>query len=209
MNSPMITEEILNSLREEIATKMSEKRFEHSLGVERAAAHIGKVLLPERVDELRVAALLHDVTKEMDIDLQLSYIDNCELVKKQGRCPEQPLHSFSGAACVYVTHPELATEDILNAIMFHTLADPSMNMFAKIVFLADYIEDTRPYLDSNRIRRWLYASLAIDVPIEEKEIAFHRALCDAIDCTLRTVALRGYYVDPRTLDAKNAFKPYI
>ena len=61
----MIGEKELQTLRSDVAKALSEKRFTHSLGVERAAIEIGKHCLPSKLNELSAAAILHDVAKEL------------------------------------------------------------------------------------------------------------------------------------------------
>ena len=62
--------ESLCLLREKLRSVLSEHRYEHTLGVERAAVRIGERCLPEMICELRAAALLHDVAKEMKMEKQ-------------------------------------------------------------------------------------------------------------------------------------------
>ena len=59
------TEEMLTHLRNRVSTKMSKKRFIHTLGVEDTANELGEIFLSNKVTELRAAALLHDVAKEL------------------------------------------------------------------------------------------------------------------------------------------------
>ena len=54
---------------------MSEKRFSHTLGVERCAERLGRLVLSERINELRAAALLHDISKEIPIDIQFEILE--------------------------------------------------------------------------------------------------------------------------------------
>ena len=54
----------IEKLRKEVGDRLSEKRFVHTLGVEKMAAYIGQRVMPESVSELRAAALLHDISKD-------------------------------------------------------------------------------------------------------------------------------------------------
>ena len=53
-------------LRDKVRGRLSAKRFAHVLAVEDCAAKLGAYMLPSRVDELRVAALLHDISRVCD-----------------------------------------------------------------------------------------------------------------------------------------------
>ena len=62
----MIFEESsLAKLREAMKMRLSEKRYKHTLGVEDMAKYLGSIIIPKKVDELRAAALLHDIDNEM------------------------------------------------------------------------------------------------------------------------------------------------
>ena len=58
------TEAQIDFLRREVRGRLSEKRFSHVLGVERMAVKLGELCLPDMLDKLHVAALLHDISKE-------------------------------------------------------------------------------------------------------------------------------------------------
>ena len=58
----IISEKMLNDLRESLKTKMSGFRLAHTLGVEEMAVRIGEIYCPEKLNILRAAALLHDMT---------------------------------------------------------------------------------------------------------------------------------------------------
>ena len=49
------------------------KRYLHTLAVEEEAARLGELFLPDRINALRAAALLHDITKRDDLEKQLQY----------------------------------------------------------------------------------------------------------------------------------------
>lgn len=204
-----ITEDDLSLLRAMISGRMSVERFEHTLGVERAAASLGEKVMPERVNELRAAALLHDVTKELELHEHLSLIDECNNIDKNDRCTEAALHSFSAVAVIIKDFSKFATTDILNAVMFHTLGDPSMNLFAEIIYLSDYIEDGRTYSDCVEVRTMLanalYTSQSTSVAIRH----IHNAVLDTIERTVKSVIARGKSVDPRTLNTKIAIQALI
>ena len=68
-----LTEERLVSLRAELAGRIGEFRFRHTLGVEEAIASLGVLYLPRDVMRLRVAALLHDLTKEWSAEEQVEF----------------------------------------------------------------------------------------------------------------------------------------
>ena len=68
----------IQELRERVTAEMSAKRARHTLAVEQMAARLAELYCPEKAQLLRVAALLHDVTKEYSYERQI------ELCKQYG-----------------------------------------------------------------------------------------------------------------------------
>jgi predicted HD superfamily hydrolase involved in NAD metabolism len=140
------TENQIDFLRLEVGKRLSAKRFSHTLGVERMAVKIGEKCLPDRIDELRVAALLHDISKEY------SEAEHLELIKTynfslsdEDLASPQLWHSITAPFVVMRDFPEFRGEDILSAVRNHTVGAPSMSVFDEIILLSDYIEDGRRY----------------------------------------------------------------
>ena len=70
----MITEEILDLLRIKVKSYVNERTYSHILGVEREAASLADIYLPEgERNKARAAALLHDITKNETVEKQLQY----------------------------------------------------------------------------------------------------------------------------------------
>ena len=122
----------------------------------------GAVRLAERygadVTKARIAALLHDCTKKLDMDEQLAlckkyHIPLDELERKALKL----LHSKTGAA---IARDVFAVDDdVYNAIMYHTTGKPDMTLLEKIIYLADYIEPTRDFPGVEALRRTVYEDL--------------------------------------------------
>ncbi|MBQ4137590.1 MAG: nicotinate (nicotinamide) nucleotide adenylyltransferase, partial [Clostridia bacterium] len=55
---------LLSNVRERVRTMMGKRRFLHTLGVEREINFLAGIYCPEKREKLRLAALLHDITKE-------------------------------------------------------------------------------------------------------------------------------------------------
>ena len=209
MMAVSFSDEMLALLRASVKERIDPARFEHTLGVEECATWLGDIFLPDRVSELRAAAILHDATKGLGIWEHLDLIEGCDKINKHQGCPEQALHSFSGAALVLRDYPEFATDDVFYAIMYHTLGDPSMNLFAEIIFLSDYIERGRTYCDCVEVREVLKDSLAKANSNDDRLVCLHRAVIDTIDRTMRSVRDRGFVVDKRTVKTKKAISALI
>ena len=68
----------LENLRQNVKTRLSEKRFAHTDGVALATLRIAKYFPKLDVSELAAAALLHDVTKELSVS------EHSRLAEEQG-----------------------------------------------------------------------------------------------------------------------------
>jgi len=143
--------------REKIITrlkgKISEKRFEHSLGVEYTAAWMAMVF-GEDIEKARLAGLLHDCAKGLPTKEKLEKARKCGLpISKYEEKNPDMLHGKLGAYYARYKY-DVIDQDVLDAICYHTTGRPNMSLLEKIIFVADYIEPNRKYLkDMDEIRK--------------------------------------------------------
>jgi nicotinate-nucleotide adenylyltransferase len=157
------SEEQLQRLREQVEKRQTPERFRHTCGVERAAADIGALYLPERLSSLRAAAILHDLTKGLTSEEQIALCRTLNLPPSPSeQDAPQVLHGRTAAALIPLEFPEFATEEILSGVRRHTTGEAEMTVFDEIIFLADYIEDGRTYPDCIRMREAFW-----NVPTEQ------------------------------------------
>ena len=160
-----------NELKEIVKSKMSLKRFTHTLGVVEMSEKLAKIYNAD-IEKCKVAALLHDICKEMDIE----YIKNICKNNFMNELSEEDLenneilHGFTGA---YYAKNELGINDkeILSAIKYHTVGEKNMTLVEKIVYIADAIEYGRNYPSVAEIREETFKNLdkGILMEIEHKE----------------------------------------
>lgn len=119
-----------------IKKTLTEKRLKHTANVVIAALSKAKAL---GLDEQKVliACTLHDCAKYIDKDKVEGFLVEDDL-------PSPVVHAFLGA---YVAQKVLKIEDqeILDAIRYHTSGKPNMSTLAKLVFVADMVEEDRTY----------------------------------------------------------------
>ena len=197
-------------LREKVSGYMSEKRFSHTLGVEKMARKLGEYLLPSALDELSAGALLHDVAKEISKEEQLYLIEALgfserDLTLETPAC----LHAFAAPMLIKRDFPEYATENILSATFKHTTGYSEMSIFDKIIFISDYIEESRTYPPCIKIREHLIAKLEEKGRGRSPEFYLNKAILEAIDNTLYSLTLRGSKISDFTLMAKKAISSLI
>ena len=196
------SEESLLNLKEKVKLRMSEKRFSHTLGVERCAKKLGELILPQRVSELRAAAILHDISKEIPLELQFEILrENSFPLTDEDVETTGVIHSFSAPFVVKRDFPEFATDDVLSAVFNHTLACENMSTFDKIIFVSDYAEDTRIYSSCVKVREFLFDRLD-ELDEKERLAKLDEAFLAAINGALEALARMGQPINSRIYVAK-------
>lgn len=159
------------TLLEKIKAAMSEKRFNHVLGVEAAALSLAE-RYGESKEKASIAALTHDYAKERsdsefkqvirdyDYDLDLLNWNNAIW------------HGLVGAQFVE-KELGITDESILQAIRLHTTGASQMSLLDKIIYVADYIEAGRDIPGVEKARAIAKKDLDEAVAYETKHTLAH------------------------------------
>lgn len=194
------------ALRKAVKSRMEPKRFAHTLGVERAAALMGEIYLPEKIQELRCAALLHDVTKNETIEKQLQYFDEFGIMKKDFyKNSPALLHSVTAALIIPRDFPEYASDDIVSAVRWHTTGRAGMTVFEAIIYLADLIEDGRRYPELAELRDSFWNAGPRNMSDTEKHRHLYKTIVKSIDNTVLHLIKGDAYIDPNTIECRNYY----
>ena len=141
-------------LREVATSLLKKKRVNHVLGCAETAVKLARRYGADETVALR-AGLLHDVTKAIDGELQLLLVDRYGIVISdfERRHPKL-LHAKTGAAVAKYVFGE--SDEVVEAIYWHTTGKADMTLMEKIIYLADYMEPTRnfPGVDDLREAVW-------------------------------------------------------
>lgn len=141
----------IESIKEDLKNKLSEKRYIHSIGsMEKAIEYAKKY--GEDEEKVAYTALAHDIAKEMTIEEYFKYakINNIKLSKDDMMCTSV-IHGIIGADIVKKKYG--FTDEMCRAIYYHTTGNINMTTFEKIIFLADKVEErTRPKDKADVIR---------------------------------------------------------
>jgi predicted HD superfamily hydrolase involved in NAD metabolism len=120
-----------------------ERRFDHILNVvnvaEQLANHYG-----ENINDAKIAALLHDITKHDSDEFHQTYIASYFSNNELNEWPKPLWHALSAVA-YSVRDLGISDANILNAIQYHTSGRPNMSLLEKIIYVADYIEPSRRF----------------------------------------------------------------
>lgn len=175
-------------MRKGILSRLRGYRYEHTLGCERAARKLAERFGSDP-EKAGVAALLHDITKHLSPQEQLNLCEKygiipCTVEKSEPKM----LHGKTAAA---IAREEYGMpEEICDAIACHTTGRRGMTLLDKILYLADYIEDTRDFSGVEKARK--LARQDID-----------RALLYCYDQTLTDLVERGKLIHSDTVAAYN------
>ena len=176
----MTEKEIEKTVREEL----SERRFRHVLGVMGEAERLARIHGVDP-DKARLAALLHDSTKETPIEQQLKMLSECGIMVDNDTlaCP-QVLHALSGAA--RAKRDFGAPDDVAEAIRTHATGEPGMTGLQLVLYVADLTEPGRDFADGLKNLRRL------------SEISLEAAAAEEARMTLEREGARGRVIHPDT-----------
>lgn len=178
-------------LREKAIEMLLPKRVPHVLGCEQEA-----VRLAERwgadVDEAREAAILHDVTKKLNLAEQLQICRHYDIMTDAIEENEAKLlHSKTGAA---IARGRFAASDaVFDAIMWHTTGRADMSLLEKIIYMADYIEPTRDFDGVDELRSLAYSDL-------------DKSVFAGLKMSIDDMEARGIVPHPRSLEAMRFYE---
>ncbi|MCP1225073.1 bis(5'-nucleosyl)-tetraphosphatase (symmetrical) YqeK [Sebaldella sp. S0638] len=142
----------MKKISEYVKTKLDEKRYNHTKRVVKKAKQLAK-LYNAPIDKVKIGAYLHDIAKFYKLSDMVELVgDKYPEVNSDVYRNGQILHGFAAAE---VAEKELGIDDeeILDAIRYHTIGKKDMSLTAKIVYLADAIEDDRDWLGVVKTRK--------------------------------------------------------
>lgn len=182
----MTIDDIKNLLME----KLSPKRYKHSLNVMDTAGKLADTYGLD-VAKASLAGLIHDCAREIrgnDVFLECNRFN----IEISNVCKIQPelLHGPLGAKLAEEQYG-ITDEIILNAVRWHTTGHENMDLMAKVIYIADYIEPGRSFPGIEEARQLAFKNI-------------DSAMVFSLDRTIRFVVSRGLLVHPDTINARNS-----
>lgn len=200
----MITETMLDELRESVSSGMSPKRFRHTAEVEKMAVRLAELYAPHRTAELRAAALLHDLTKEYSTELQIKICAERDVeLDADALYAPKTLHARTAAALLSERFPQFATDVITGCVRWHTTGREGMTIEEKIIYLADYIDMSRTFEDCVKLREYFFSAHPEEMNESEREAHLRRTLIMSFDMTALALLEEGYPISVDTVRARN------
>lgn len=201
----MFCDENISALRSNIENRMSDFRLAHTLGVEKMAVRLGELFCPHKIDLLRAAALLHDITKELSVE------EHSKIYERHGACPSKEelaapatLHSVTASMIIPEKYPEFADKELIDAVRYHTTGRENMSLCEKLIYLADYIDETRAYDDCIALREEFFSAEPQNMGEDERMRHLNRVILHSFDLTISDLLEKGRVVSCDTVKARNS-----
>ncbi len=180
--------ESIENIQKELREKLSEKRYEHSLGVMKKAGELAKIYKID-TDIAELTGLAHDIAKEMTKEEKLEYAKKHHIeIDEIEKSNIGLLHAKIGADIAKNKYG--FNIEMQNAIKYHTVTNPDMDLLAKIIFVSDKIEENREYEGVQELRK-----LA--------EINIDECMLKILDYTIKENIDKGKLVHPNSILTRN------
>ena len=200
----IITDSMLSVLRESLKARMSGFRLAHTLGVEEMAARIGELYCPEKLNILRAAALLHDMTKELSPSAQKEIFQRHGITVSEDLEKSPPTqHAVTAALEIPFRYPEFACDEVIGAVRYHTTGRVDMTLCEKIIYLSDYIDFTRTYSDSVALRESFWNADIKNMSEKEREEHLDRVVLKCLEFTVADLNENSRHISRETMDARD------
>ena len=184
------TQELIKEIDQYLKENLSEKRYNHSVGVMKKAEELAKRYNVD-VDKSKITGLAHDIAKEIPNDEKVKYANEHGIEIDEIEAENiQLLHGKIGADICKEKYD--FSEDMQKAIAYHTVANPKMDDLAKIVFIADKIEDGRKNIDFEAVKQ-----------VQEQGI--DALLIHVLDNSLKSTITKGRKIHPDSVYTRNKF----
>ncbi len=184
-------------LYEIVKESLSEKRFNHTLGVVERALEYAEIY-GANIEDTKKAAILHDIAKEIPHQEAYKMFENFgveldEIEKKN----DNLIHSKLGA--VIAKYKYNLSDDICNAISFHTTGRANMSLLEKIIYLADATEKGRVYKSELNM-------MTLDELVNLIKKDIDDGLIYVLSYTLKSLIYRNLYIHINSVNAYNFYK---
>ncbi len=187
-------EQLLKKIEENLKEKLSEKRYNHSIGVMKKAEELAKIY-GENTNKAKLVGIAHDIAKEMSKEEKLEYVKNCNIeIDEIERNNTGLLHGKIGADICKKEYE--FSKEMQDAIKYHTTGNIDMDILAKIIFVADKIEETRKYKNEKKENE---LKIAREMAVNDLEEAVLYLIDSSIEYTIQKKEL----IHPDSINTRN------
>lgn len=199
-----ICDSSLCALREQLLPKMSPKRYRHTLAVEEMVARLCALYCPEHTTVMRAAALLHDLTKEIDTDGQVALCRTygLEVTETDLQSPKT-FHARTAAAMIADRYSTFAHPLVVESVRWHTTGHAGMTLVEALLYLADYIDESRTFPSCVMLRQYFWDAEPQKMTAEQRLVHLYKTLVLSFDLTVKDLLGDGALIARDTIDARN------
>ena len=172
-----------------LKNNLKPSRYGHTLGVVNTAIKLAEIYGEDK-SKAEIAALCHDVAKNMSNEELRKLIDNENIILSIDEENTQELWHSIIAPVIARKVFGIEDEEVLNAMRWHTTGKENMTNLEKIVYLADLIEPSRKFDGIDEIREIAYKELDL-------------AMLKALTHTTIYLLKQGCAVDINSVKARN------
>ena len=141
----------IEKILEDVKNTLSEKRYIHSIGVMKQAEYLAKKY-GQDVEIAKAVGIAHDIAKELTEEEKIKYVEENKIeIDEIEKINIGLLHAKIGADICKKKYN--FTEEMQNAIKYHTTGNENMDTLAKITFVADKTEENRKYDDLQTVQK--------------------------------------------------------
>ena len=178
----------IENIKENLKTRVSEKRYNHSAYVAETAVKLAKIYGANEVDAC-ISGWIHDISKELTVEEMKDLTKNLplddEVLKSRAL-----LHGPAGAE--YAKKVYGISDDVYNACFYHTFGRCDMSLLEKIVFVSDMTEPSRDFDGVEILRK-----------IAEDDI--DKAVIACINQTLGFLISKNRTIYAKTVETRNFY----
>lgn len=184
------------TLYNDVKNMLSEERFKHTDGVIERAIEYAKIYDVD-IEKAKLAAVSHDIAKEISKEDSYKMLDEYGVeLDDIEKMNFKTVHSKLGAAIAKNKYG--LSDDIVNAIKYHTTGKEDMTIFEKIIYLADCTEKNRVYTSK-------FDEMTLEELVDLVKEDIDKALKYVITWTLKSLIDRNLPIHLNSIKAYNFY----
>lgn len=182
--------DLLETIKKDLKETLSEKRYIHSIGVMEMAEKLANIYNVD-AQAAKTAGLLHDIAKEMSPEKMFNYAEENNIkIDEVEKINTKTLHGKIGADIAKKKYG--ISEQIQNAIEYHTTTSPDMDTLAKIVYVSDKIELNRKSENYD---------IEYERDLAKKDL--DATVIFIIEANIKSLIEKGKLIHPKSIETRN------
>lgn len=175
--------------KELLKSRLSAKRYTHSIGVANTAARLAGMFHGD-VERAYLAGLMHDYARELTEEELLDLAAKHNLASDAVDFMQTSLLHGPVGAWLLEQEKIITDQQVLDAIRWHTTGHPDMDQLAQIIYISDYIEPGRDFPGVDMLRQIAHKDLNLGT-------------LAGLDHTLQFLIQRNSFVHPLSIATRN------